>query len=113
MSAGKAKCCGSGQFLKAAFNCGYMIRCLLFDDNCDEGAKDLVVDTVEGYLGGPVSALRVTRLEQDSELSLSHAGRQWLLGTKDCRYGWQMCRATLLTATSLLTASISCADTDV
>jgi ABC-type multidrug transport system ATPase subunit len=74
MSAGAAKCCGTGQFLKSAFNCGYMIRCLLFDENCDEAAKSVVVNVVERHLGGPVSGKTGTGAELNLTVRMDQAG---------------------------------------
>jgi ABC-type multidrug transport system ATPase subunit len=74
MSAGKANCCGSGQFLKAAFNCGYMIRCLLPEGVTDEKSKDGVVQVVEKFLGGPVSGRSGTGGELNLTVRMDQAG---------------------------------------
>jgi ABC-type multidrug transport system ATPase subunit len=74
MSAGRAKCCGSGQFLKSAFNCGYMIRCLLPEGVTEELAKDGIVNVVEKFLGAPISGRSGTGTELNMTVRMDQAG---------------------------------------
>jgi energy-coupling factor transporter ATP-binding protein EcfA2 len=74
MSAGRAKCCGSGQFLKKAFNCGYVIRCLLPEGDDNDMAKDSIVKKIEGFLGGRVSGKTGTGQELNVTVKMEEAG---------------------------------------
>ena len=74
MSAGRAKCCGSGQFLKAAFSCGYQIRCLLPPEDYSDVAKELVVSTIERFLGGRVSGKAGSGQELNVTVRMDQAG---------------------------------------
>jgi ABC-type multidrug transport system ATPase subunit len=75
MSAGKASCCGSGQFLKSAFNCGYMLRCLMPEGVTSETAKGEIVNTVEKFLGEPVSGRAGTGTELNLTIRMDQAGK--------------------------------------
>merc|ERR1719482_2034311 len=75
MSAGRANCCGSGQFLKSAFNCGYMLRILMPEGVTSQSAKGEVVNTVEKFLGEPVSGKSGTGTELNLTIRMDHAGK--------------------------------------
>jgi hypothetical protein len=74
MSAGRAKCCGSGQFLKTAFSCGYAIRLLLPLEDHGDAAKDSLVNIIEGFLGGRVSGKTGTGQELNVTVKMDQAG---------------------------------------
>merc|ERR1719487_186730 len=75
MSAGRANCCGSGQFLKSAFNCGYMLRILMPEGVTSQSAKGEVVNTVEKFLGEPVSGKAGTGTELNLTIRMDQAGK--------------------------------------
>merc|ERR1719353_2734081 len=75
MSAGKANCCGSGQFLKPAFNCGYMLRCLMPEGVTSEVEKGQIVTTVEKFLGEKVSGKSGTGTELNLTIRMDQAGK--------------------------------------
>merc|ERR1719487_2935594 len=75
MSSGRANCCGSGQFLKSAFNCGYMLRILMPEGVTSESAKGEVVNTVEKFLGEPVSGKSGTGTELNLTIRMDQAGK--------------------------------------
>jgi ABC-type multidrug transport system ATPase subunit len=75
MSAGRANCCGNGQFLKSAFNCGYMLRILMPEGVTSEVAKGEVLGTVEKFLGEPVSGKSGTGTELNLTIRMDQAGK--------------------------------------
>jgi ABC-type multidrug transport system ATPase subunit len=74
MSAGRAKCCGSGQFLKKAFSCGYMIRTLLPEKDHGDEAKANLVKLIESHLGGRASGVSGTGQELNVTVKMDQAG---------------------------------------
>merc|ERR1719487_1111823 len=75
MSAGAANCCGNGQFLKSAFNCGYMLRILMPEGVTSETEKGEVLGTVEKFLGEPVSGKSGTGTELNLTIRMDQAGK--------------------------------------
>merc|ERR1719472_374484 len=75
MSAGRANCCGTGQFLKSAFNCGYMLRILMPEGVTSDVAKAEIVGTVEKFLGEPVSGKSGTGTELNLTIRMDQASK--------------------------------------